>query len=97
MLRKCYVANVFYLKHSNLGARPITHTSTMSSCRVDHYVIIMMTLAAMMRNAPCVIIDQLKVFVATWQKWVLELNVAMSESGKVGSPRENVVSHICYS
>ena len=39
-----------------------------------------MTLAAMMRNAPCIIIVQLKVFAATWRKWVLELNVAMSES-----------------
>ena len=67
MLRKCYAANVFYLKHSNLGARLISHTSTLSSCRVDHYVIIMMTLAATMRNAPCAIIVQLKAFVATWQ------------------------------
>ena len=82
MLRKCYVANVFYLEHSNQEARLISHTSTMSSCRVDHYVIITMTLAAMMRNALCAIIVQLKVFAATWRKWVLELNVAMNGSGK---------------
>ena len=50
------------------GVRLISHTSTMSSCRVDHYVIITMTLAAMMRNALCAIIVQLKVFAATWQK-----------------------------
>ena len=29
MLRKCYAANVFYQKHSNLGARLISHASTM--------------------------------------------------------------------